>query len=93
MKLLRVTQKAKPAGQRSIPVEVKGGIVYGQLLSAGNTFAATATGYTTITARLMNGTTTVATGQDDLYAVQLNTTGIPQEGMTRRYQRCIEQLL
>jgi beta-galactosidase len=65
----------------SIPVEVKGGTVYGQLLSARNTFAVTTPGYTTITARLTKGNTTIATGQDELYAVQLNTTGIPAECM------------
>lgn len=63
----------------SIPVEVKGGIVYGQLLSAGNTFAVTAPGYTTITAQLTNGNTTIATGHDELYAIQLNTAGLPAE--------------
>jgi beta-galactosidase len=73
--------KGETGFKRSIPVEVKGGIVYGQLLSAGHGFAVTAPGYTTITARLMNGNTTMATGQDELYAVQLNTAGIPREGM------------
>jgi beta-galactosidase len=71
--------KGKPAYNISIPVEVKGGIVYGQLLSAGNTFAATDPGYTTITAQLTNGNTTVATGYDELYAIQLNAAGIPDE--------------
>ncbi|MBO9203324.1 MULTISPECIES: glycoside hydrolase family 2 protein [Niastella] len=66
---------------KNIPVEVKGGAVYGQLLSAGNAFVAPAPGYTAITAKLVNGTTTLATGQDELFAVQLNTTGIPQEVM------------
>lgn len=66
---------------KTIPVEVKGGIMYGQLLSAGNAVAAAAPGYTTITARLMNGKTIIATGEDELYAVQLNTAGIHQQGM------------
>ena len=66
---------------KTIPVQVTGGAVYGQLLSAGHPFAASAPGYTTITARLMTGNTIIATGQDELFAVQLNTTGIPQDGM------------
>jgi beta-galactosidase len=73
--------KGETGWHKTIPVEIKGGIVYGQLLSAGNSFVATAPGYTSITARLMTGNAIVATGQDELYAVQLNTTGIPLEGM------------
>ena len=71
--------KGVTSWKKSIPVEVKGGIVYGQLLSAGNTFAATVPGYTTITAQLTSGNTTIATGHDELYAIQLNTAGIPDE--------------
>jgi hypothetical protein len=66
---------------KTIPVQVTGGVVYGQLLSAGNAFVAPAAGYTIITAKLMQGTTTIATGRDELFAVQLNTTGIPQDVM------------
>lgn len=66
---------------KTIPVQVTGGVVYGQLLSAGNTFVAPAAGYTIITAKLMQGNTTIATGRDELYAVQLNTAGIPQQVM------------
>lgn len=66
---------------KTIPVQVTGGVVYGQLLSAGNAFVAPTAGYTIITAKLMRGNTPIATGRDDLYAVQPNTTGIPQQVM------------
>lgn len=81
--MLEVTARneGETSFKRSIPVEVKGGIVYGQLLSAGHAFAVTAPGYTSITARLMNGNATIATGRDELYAVQLNIAGMPREGM------------
>lgn len=70
--------KGETCWKKAIPVEVKGGIVYGQLLSTGNTFGVTTAGYTTITARLTTGNTIIASGQDELYAVQLNTTGVPE---------------
>ena len=48
----------------TITVEVKGGVVYGQLLSAGHLFPANKPGYTTITASLTAGNVILATGQD-----------------------------
>ncbi|WP_205513291.1 glycoside hydrolase family 2 protein [Longitalea arenae] len=75
------TARGETIFQQTIPVEAEGGITYGQLLSAGNRLVAVAPGYTTITARLMKDQMTIATGQDELYAVQLNTTGIPVQGM------------
>jgi beta-galactosidase len=69
------------AWKQNIPVQVGGGIVYGQLLSAGHKFVATQPGYTNIIATLQQNNKTIATGQDDIYAVQLNKEGIPANGM------------
>lgn len=61
-------------------VNVKGGNVYGQLLTAGWRFTPKTEGYTTIAAELLRGKTVAATGDDRLYAVAVTTEGVPTEG-------------
>jgi beta-galactosidase len=58
---------------KTIPVNISGGIQYGELLSANNVFVPQTEGYTKITAELVSKDHLVtATGSDDLYAVKLN---------------------
>jgi hypothetical protein len=66
---------------KTIPVNVSGGTQYGELLSSGNLFSPSINGYTKIVAQLMSGNKIIADGEDELYAVQLNTSGIPSNGM------------
>ncbi|WP_276483724.1 glycoside hydrolase family 2 protein [Paraflavitalea pollutisoli] len=66
---------------KTIGVNVTGGVTYGELLSAGLRYAPPAEGYTTITAELRKGSTVVARGDDQLFAVKLQTAGVPAAGM------------
>ena len=65
----------------TFPVKIEGGNVYGQLLIAGVPFVAAQPGYSTVHAELQRAGKTVATGDDKWFAVKLNATGIPAEGM------------
>jgi hypothetical protein len=67
--------------KQNIPVTVSGGIVYGELLSAGHKLIAAQPGYTNIIATLKQDNKIITTGQDELFAVQLNKEGISVEGM------------
>jgi beta-galactosidase len=73
--------RGKIVWSKTIPVSVTGGIQYGELLKQGVTFAPASEGYTTITAELKSGGKIVATGNDQLYAVRMDATGIPTTGM------------
>lgn len=66
---------------RTIPVHVTGGTQYGELLSAGNLFSPSTSGYTKITAQLTKDNKVITSGEDDLFAVQLNTKDISNNGM------------
>jgi hypothetical protein len=66
---------------KNIPVKVSGGAVYGELLSAGLSLVAAKQGYTTLTAELTRNGKIIATGDDKFYAVQLDASGIPADGM------------
>jgi beta-galactosidase len=66
---------------KSYPVTVQGGSVYGQLLHAGVLVAAIKPGYTTITAELLMDGRILTRGNDKIYAVQPDASGIPSFGM------------
>lgn len=74
-------EKGNIAWRKSIPVKVSGGTQYGELLSAGHMFSPSTDGYTRVVAELVGSTTVVARGEDELYAVRLNTSGMPAKGM------------
>lgn len=61
-------------------VKVQGGNVYGQCLQSGWCFVPSVDGYTSIEAELIKGKEVVATGNDSLFAVKLNTKGITANG-------------
>lgn len=62
---------------KSIPVKISGGIQYGELLSAGNNFKVEKEGYTKINAELVaNDNSVIASGSDEIFAVQLNKENI-----------------
>ncbi|WP_279295424.1 glycoside hydrolase family 2 protein [Paraflavisolibacter caeni] len=71
----------KVVWSKTVPVKVSGGIKYGELLTQGLMFVPSSEGYTTITAELKRGNRTVATGDDQLFAVRLDATGVPAMGM------------
>ncbi|MEO8405634.1 MAG: sugar-binding domain-containing protein [Chitinophagaceae bacterium] len=63
--------------QKEIPVTITGGSTYGELLSAGLKVAPQTAGYTIVSATLKQREKIITTGDDQLYAVQLNTNDIP----------------
>jgi hypothetical protein len=78
---LKAISKEKIVWSKSIPVTVTGGIQYGELLTQGLKFVPGTDGYTNITAELKKDNQVIATGNDQLFAVQLNTKGVPAAGM------------
>jgi len=74
-------EKGRITLTKTIPVKVTGGVTYGELLSAGLPVVATQTGYTTITAELQRGGKVVAKGDDKMFVVKLDASGIPAGGM------------
>lgn len=66
---------------KTIPVTVTGGSTYGELLSAGLPIIPSQAGYSTVTAKLLSAGKTVASGDDKVFAVALDTKGIPGNGM------------
>jgi hypothetical protein len=74
-------EKGKLLFTKTFPVTVSGGAVYGELLQAGIPVIASQSGYTTVTAELQKNGQSVAKGDDKFYAVQLDASGIPANGM------------
>ncbi|MCC2548699.1 hypothetical protein LJY25_19785 [Hymenobacter sp. BT175] len=74
-------EKGQVVFSRNVPVKVTGGTRYGELLKAGLRVVPRSTGYTRVTAELLSGSKTVASGDDTMLALQLNTAGIPAQGM------------
>lgn len=66
---------------RTIRVKLTGGAVYGELLFSGLPLIPRTAGYTTVTAELQRSGRTVAKGDDKLYAVHLDASGISNDGM------------
>ena len=63
------------------PVTVTGGATYGELLRAGWKLPVQDAGYYTVKAELLRGKETVCDGDDRLFAVQLDKSGITADGM------------
>lgn len=63
--------------EKTIPVKVTGKSVYGELLSAGTIVIPATAGYTTVKAELKRNGKIIATGNDELFAVSMNTNDIP----------------
>ena len=74
-------QALDPAGKtiwsKKVAVKVTGKTTYGQLLSSGLKFNPKTAGYTRIVASLQQKNRTVASGNDELFAVSLDTKGMP----------------
>ncbi|PTQ98113.1 glycosyl hydrolase family 2 [Mucilaginibacter yixingensis] len=72
-------------------VKVTGGSTYGELLVKGIKVNVPHAGYTTVSAVLKQGQTTICNGDDQIYAVQLNKQGVSQHimvadsGLIQRY--------
>lgn len=78
---------------RTIPVKLTGGNVYGELLSAGNSFAALSNGYINVQATLKNSNEVIAKGNDEIYAVQLDMNGISNDGMVADTTNALQNYL
>jgi beta-galactosidase len=66
---------------KTLPVHITGGNLYGELICAGLPVIATQKGYTTVTAELQREDKAVAKGDDKIFAVQLDTSELPAVGM------------
>jgi beta-galactosidase len=71
----------KTVWTKNIPVKLSGGNVYGELLSAGNRFAAGTDGYTSVQATLKSNSEIIAKGIDEIYAVKFDINNISNNGM------------
>ncbi len=76
-----IAEDTKIVLNKSFPVKVTGGSTYGELLFEGMKLVPQSPGYTTVKAELKRDGQTVAKGTDQLFAVSLNTIGIPSTGM------------
>ena len=76
-------EKGKANYSKNLPVKVTGGNVYGELLHEGFPVVAARPGYTKVTATLVRTTVPLveANGEDEMYAVQMDTSGIAMDGM------------
>ncbi len=88
-----IAEGGKVIQSRSIPVKATGGHTYGELLSPGNNFVAQTEGYTIIKAELKRNGQVVASGEDNLFAVKLNTEGVPGDGMVADTSGVMENFL
>ncbi len=66
---------------KTVTVKLSGGSVYGQLLYAGLPVGINQPGYTTVTAALWKNGKHLASGDDKIFAVALDASGIPAGGM------------
>lgn len=74
-------EQGKAVFTKTISVKLTGGNVYGELLSAGHPFMPRTAGYTTVTAELQQNGKTLARGEDKVYTVALDASGIANDGM------------
>lgn len=70
-------QKGSITFSKDIPVKITGGSTYGELIAAGLPVVPASAGYTTVSATLKQSGKMVAAGNDQLYAVRLDISGIP----------------
>lgn len=77
-------------------IKINGGIIYGECLADGMNFKITEPGYTTIRARLKKNGKMICEGSDEVFAVQLDTSGINSKGSvadtTKRIQSFMSKL-
>jgi hypothetical protein len=66
---------------KTIPVHITGGATYGELIHAGLPIVIKQAGYTHVIAELQKNGAVIAKGDDQLYAVQPDTSGLPSAGM------------
>ncbi|MCW3091697.1 MAG: beta-galactosidase [Ferruginibacter sp.] len=77
---LKVTdEKGSVYFSKKQQVTISGGTVYGQLLVQGVAIPIIKKGYSTITATIRQGTSTICIGDDQVFAVALDTTGIAKD--------------
>lgn len=69
---IEVADKGGIYVQKTIPVTLSGGIVYGQLLTENYTLLPRSEGYSTVKAELQQKNKTIAKGEDQLYCVHIN---------------------
>jgi hypothetical protein len=74
-------ESGKVVFSKTVAVKANGGNTYGELLTASLPIVPASAGYTTVRAELLSSSTAVASGDDKLYAVRLNTAGVPATGM------------
>lgn len=80
LKITAKDENGKTLSTHTQRVKVEGGVVYGQNLTTNWSFVPSKEGYTHIEAELLSGNKVITRGDDSLYAVRLNTTGIPRVG-------------
>ncbi|MBE7171667.1 MAG: beta-glycosidase [Williamsia sp.] len=81
LRVKALDEKGNTGSTKTIPVKLTGGSTYGELLYAGLPVVAAKEGYTTVQAELLQDNRPVARGDDKIYAVQLDASGIPAGGM------------
>jgi hypothetical protein len=76
-----IDEKGKELLKKNIPVKLSGGNVYGELLYKGVALAASTPGYIKVVAELQRKGKPVTTGDDNLYAVKPDVSGIAQRNI------------
>jgi len=76
---INVSNNGKLLLNKKQSVVISGGVVYGELLYSGLRLPVINSGYTIVTATLRQGQQDLCTGDDRLFAVQLNTKGIDKQ--------------
>jgi beta-galactosidase len=74
-------ENGKPGFTKTYSVHLSGGTIYGELLFSGLPLVAMQPGYTTVSAELKKGSQVLAKGDDKMFAVKLDASGISLEGM------------
>lgn len=65
--------------QKSVSVNITGGVRYGELLAKGLKFPVTKAGYSRVSAEITRNSKIVCTGNDQIYAVKFDASGIPTD--------------
>jgi beta-galactosidase len=73
---IKITNQQKLLSEQTIPVKISGGIVYGELLTAGIPVVAREAGYISVTADIRKNNQSIASGDDKIYAVKPDVSGI-----------------
>jgi hypothetical protein len=81
LKMEALNEQGEKFFSRTIPVKLSGGNVYGELLVSGIPICLKTSGYSLIKAELQAQGKTVASGDDQVFAVKMDISGIPANGM------------